>query len=67
MVLAIVAAAAATGIYVTLMGVFESLLRPHNIEASLGVRMFCVLWLGVAFSAGASFFWLLSVCCCSGK
>ncbi|KAI0570040.1 Integral membrane protein [Pyrenophora tritici-repentis] len=66
-VLAIVAAAAATGIYVTLMGVFESVLRPYNIEASLGARMFCVLWIGVAFSVASSFFWLVSVCCCSGK
>jgi hypothetical protein len=62
-----VAAAAATGIYFTLTGVFESVLRPYNIEASIGLRMFTALWLAVAFSSASGFFWLISVCCCSGK
>jgi hypothetical protein len=65
--LAIAAAAVATVTYVTLTGVFESVLRPYNIEASLGVRLFSVLWLAVACSIASSVFWLLSVCLCSGK
>ncbi|CAG5137366.1 uncharacterized protein ALTATR162_LOCUS76 [Alternaria atra] len=65
--LAIAAAAVATITYVTLTGVFESVLRPYNIEASLGVRLFSILWLAVACSIASSFFWPLSACFCSGK
>jgi hypothetical protein len=28
--------------------------------------MLGAVWIGVAFSVGAAFFWLISVCCCSG-
>jgi hypothetical protein len=48
--------------YVALTGVFESVLRPYNIEASLGVRSLSVLWLAVACSVASSFFWTLSAC-----
>ena len=41
--LALAAAAAATTIYAALAGVFESVLRPYNIDASLGVSLFAVL------------------------
>jgi hypothetical protein len=33
----------------------------------MGSQMLSVLWLAVAFSIGSGFFWLISVCCCSGK
>lgn len=66
-VFAIAAAATATAMYGTLLGVFKSVLEPYNIEASMGSRMLGVLWLAVAFSIGSGFFWLISVCCCSGK
>ncbi|KAL6154522.1 hypothetical protein ACJBU6_07775 [Exserohilum turcicum] len=65
--LSIAAAAVATVTYVMLTGVFKSVLRPYNIEASLGVSLFSVLWLAVAWSIASSFFWSLSACCCSGK
>ena len=29
--------------------------------------MLSVVWLGVAFSVASTFFWLISICCCSGK
>ncbi|KAH7402676.1 SUR7/PalI family-domain-containing protein [Pyrenochaeta sp. MPI-SDFR-AT-0127] len=61
------AAATATAIYAALAGVFESVLKPYNIDASVGTKMLSVLWLGVAFSLASGFFWLASVCCCSGK
>ncbi|KAF1836914.1 hypothetical protein BDW02DRAFT_596076 [Decorospora gaudefroyi] len=66
-ILAITVAAVATITYVTLTGVFKSVLRPYNIEASLGVPLFSVLWLAVACSIASSFFWPLSACFCSGK
>lgn len=53
--------------YGTLTGVFKSVLEPYNIGASMGSQMLSVLWLAVAFSVASGFFWLASVCCCSGK
>lgn len=66
-VFALAAAASATAIYGAVTGVFESVLKPYHIEASMGSKMLSVLWLAVAFSVGSGFFWLVSVCCCSGK
>ena len=62
--LAIAAAAIATSIYAVLAGVFESVLRPYNIDTSLGVSLFAVLWVAVACSIVSSFLWLLSACSC---
>jgi len=64
---AIAAAGTATAIYGTITGVFKTVLDPYNIKASMGSQMLSVLWLAVAFSIGSGFFWLISVCCCSGK
>ncbi|KAF7564215.1 uncharacterized protein PtrM4_153640, partial [Pyrenophora tritici-repentis] len=61
------AAATATAIYGTVTGVFKTVLEPYNIDASMGSRMLSTLWLAVAFSIASGFFWLISVCCCSGK
>lgn len=63
----IAAAATATAIYSTLTGVFESVLKPYNIDASMGKQMLSVVWLAVAFGLASGFFWLISICCCSGK
>lgn len=46
---------------------FKTVLEPYNIDASMGSRMLSTLWLAVAFSIASGFFWLISVCCCSGK
>ncbi|CAN9117510.1 unnamed protein product [Alternaria alternata] len=66
-IFAILAAATATAIYGTITGVFKTVLEPYNIGSSMGSQMLSVLWLAVAFSIGSGFFWLISVCCCSGK
>lgn len=66
-IFALAAAATATAIYATLTGIFDSVLKPYNIDASMGTKMLSVLWLAVAFSVASGFFWLVSVCCCSGK
>jgi len=63
----IAAAATATSIYAVLAGVFESVLKPYNIKATLGKQMLSVVWLAVAFGFASGLFWLLSTCCCSGK
>ncbi|KAF2192718.1 integral membrane protein [Zopfia rhizophila CBS 207.26] len=61
------AAITSTALYGALAGTFDSVLRPVKIKASLGSKMLSVVWLGVAFSIASGFFWLVSVCCCSGK
>lgn len=61
------AAATATAIYAALLSVFDTVLKPYNIKASLGSKMLSTLWIGVAFSLASGFFWLISICCCSGK
>lgn len=61
------AAITSSALYGSLVGVFESVLRPYKIKAELGSKMMAVLWIGVAFSVASGFFWLISVCCCSGK
>jgi hypothetical protein len=66
-IFAVAAAATATVIYGTLTGVFKTVLEPYNIDSHMGSRMLGVLWLAVAFSVASGFFWLVSVCCCSGK
>jgi hypothetical protein len=54
-------------VYALLAGVFESVLKPYNIKATLGKQMLSVVWLAVAFGMASGLFWLFSVCCCSGK
>ncbi|KAH7078790.1 SUR7/PalI family-domain-containing protein [Paraphoma chrysanthemicola] len=63
----IAAAGTATAVYAVLVGVFESVLKPYNIKASMGTKMLSVVWLAVAFGLASGLFWLFSVCCCSGK
>ncbi|KAF1939118.1 integral membrane protein-like protein [Clathrospora elynae] len=66
-IFALAAAITATALYATITGIFESVLRPYNIDASMGKQMLSTLWLAVAFSIASGFFWLASVCCCSGR
>lgn len=61
------AAASSTGIYAALTGSFNSVLKPMNVNASMGTKMLSVVWLAVAFSLASGFFWLISTCCCSGR
>lgn len=57
----------ATAMFSTLLGVFNKVFESYGIKASLGTEMMRTTWLAVAFSVGASFFWFLSICCCSGR
>jgi len=56
-----------TVLFSTLVGALETILHPYGIKLSLGTHALAVTWLAVAFSLGASLFWLFSVCCCSGR
>lgn len=39
----------------------------YGIHTSIGHEGYVTTWVGTAFAVGAAFFWLLSVCCCSGR
>ena len=56
-----------TILFATLTGTFNDVLKPYGIHGSVGTEMLHITWLAVLFSFGAGFFWLLSVCCCSGR
>lgn len=53
--------------YASLVAIFHSVLEPYNINASMSTKMLSLLWIAIAFSIASGFFWLISVCCCSGK
>jgi len=57
----------ATALYGTLTGTFNHALKKYGVKASMGKSMYVTTWLAVAFSCGAGLFWLISVCCCSGR
>ncbi|KAI9825844.1 MAG: hypothetical protein M1832_000785 [Thelocarpon impressellum] len=61
------ASATATGLYLSLMGSFNSALKDYGVKSNLGHNMFVATWLAVAFSWGAGLFWMFSTCCCSGR
>jgi hypothetical protein len=54
-------------LFSTLVGTFNEVLKPYGIRGTVGATMLRTTWAAAAFSLAASFFWLLSVCCCSGR
>lgn len=56
-----------TILFSVLVGALKSLLHQYGIQVSLGTHALVLTWLAVLFSCGATFFWLFSVCCCSGR
>ncbi|KAF2664352.1 hypothetical protein BT63DRAFT_483765 [Microthyrium microscopicum] len=63
----LLAALTSTILFSTLVGALDGLLKPYSIKLSVGTRMMALDWIAVAFSIGASMFWLVSICCCSGR
>lgn len=62
------ASALATALFGTLKGVLNKELGDdYGIHTSFGNKVYVTTWVGTAFAVGAGFFWLLSVCCCSGR
>ncbi|KIX00446.1 uncharacterized protein Z518_10585 [Rhinocladiella mackenziei CBS 650.93] len=58
----------ATAVYIVLRTALnETLKDDYGIESSIGTSVLSVTWIGTALALGAGFFWLLSVCCCSGR
>ena len=58
----------AAGIFIVLRTTLNHNLKDdYGITAHLGEKSMALTWIGSAFAVGAGFFWLLSVCCCSGR
>ncbi|KAK5952603.1 hypothetical protein OHC33_006195 [Knufia fluminis] len=58
----------ATALFATLKGVLNNELEDdYGIHTSFGNKVYVTTWIGTAFAVSAGFFWLLSVCCCSGR
>ncbi|KAK4940433.1 hypothetical protein LTR10_019416 [Elasticomyces elasticus] len=57
-----------TAVYIILKGALnDALKKDYGIVSTIGTKVLSVTWIGTAFAVGAGFFWLLSVCCCSGR
>lgn len=62
------ASAVATALFATLKSVLNKELGDeYGIHTSLGQRCYVASWIGTAFAVVSGVFWLLSVCCCSGR
>ncbi|CAK4029124.1 hypothetical protein DOTSEDRAFT_163502 [Lecanosticta acicola] len=56
-----------TILFPVLVSALNEALKDYGIKLELGHHALAVTWLGVAFSWAATFFWLFSICCCSGR
>ncbi|KAK4547170.1 hypothetical protein LTR36_001391 [Oleoguttula mirabilis] len=56
-----------TVLFSVLVASLKALLDPYGVKVTLGTHALVVCWLAVVFSMGATFFWLFSICCCSGR
>lgn len=61
------AALTSTVLFSVLTGTFNSVLKTYGIRLTVGTKMFALDWIAFAFSLGATLFWTISICCCSGK
>ena len=58
----------ASGIFLIMRRTMNNELKDdYGITTSIGGKSLALSWIGTAFAVGAGFFWLLSVCCCSGR
>jgi hypothetical protein len=58
----------ATAIFLVLRQALNHNLRDqYGIDSSVSNSGLAVSWIACAFATAAGFFWLLSVCCCSGR
>jgi len=61
------AALTSTILFSILTGTFNSALKTYGIHLTVGTKMMGLDWVAFAFSLGATLFWTVSICCCSGK
>jgi hypothetical protein len=53
--------------YSILVGAINQYLKKYDIHFTIGTQMLALDWIASAFSIGAGLFWVISICCCSGK
>ncbi|KAI5371219.1 hypothetical protein Slin15195_G020910 [Septoria linicola] len=56
-----------TILFSVVVGALGEVLEPYGIKLTLGHNALVAGWLGAALSLGATFFWVFSICCCSGR
>lgn len=56
-----------TVLFSILVKALNEVLDPYGVKLTLGHNALVAGWVGVAFSVGATFFWVFSICCCSGR
>ncbi|KAH8821444.1 SUR7/PalI family-domain-containing protein [Xylogone sp. PMI_703] len=66
-VMVLAASITATAIYATLVGTFNTALKPYGVKSSLGGHILAATWLAVLLSGISTAFWLFSACCVSGR
>ena len=60
--------AIAIALFATLKTVMNKQLEDdYGIHTTLGKKAYYTTWIGTAFAVASGFFWLISVCCCTGK
>ncbi|KAF7191350.1 SUR7 family protein pun1 [Pseudocercospora fuligena] len=63
----IAAVLTSTILFSVLVGALNEVFKDYNIKLSMGHNALVAGWLGVVFSLSATLFWLMSICCCSGR
>jgi hypothetical protein len=63
----ILAAVTSTVLFSIVVGALNTAFKQYQITSSVGTKVMALDWLAVAFSLAASLFWVISICCCSGK
>jgi len=62
----IAASALATALASISVGSLDSVGKLYGLKASINTGFLASTWIAVAFSLGAGFFWMFSICCCDG-
>lgn len=56
-----------TVLFAVLVKALNEVLEDYGIVLTQGRNALIAGWVGVAFSLAATFFWVFSICCCSGR
>ncbi|KAL1839483.1 hypothetical protein VTJ49DRAFT_1458 [Mycothermus thermophilus] len=59
------AAGLATGTAAIVVGAVEATQSVSGLDANMNTRFLTTVWLGVLFAAGATLFWMFTICCCA--
>lgn len=63
----IAASIMATALASITVGAIKTASKSYGVTASINTSFLATTWLAVAFSIGASLFWMFTVCCCASN